>query len=88
MLSLANCEFYKDRIQYLGHVISEEGLFVDPEKVRSILNWTIPKDVSDIRSFMGISGYYKIFTEGFSKLAYLITSLPKKGKKIEWTTKC
>ena len=48
----------------------------------------IPKNVTDIRSFMGITGYYKKFIEGFSKIAYPITSLQKKGKKFDWSEKC
>jgi hypothetical protein len=69
------CDFYQSRIQYLGHVISEEGISVDLEKIRAIMEWPIPKDVVDIRSFMGITGYYTRFIEGFSKIAYPITYL-------------
>jgi hypothetical protein len=72
------CDFYQKRIQYLGHVISEEGIAVDPEKIRAIMEWPIPKDVADIRSFMGITGYYRRFIEGFSKIAYPITSYRKR----------
>lgn len=71
----SKCEFYKTIIQYLGHVISKEGLVVDPEKVKSIVNWPIPKDVVVVRSFMGLVGYYRRFIEGFFKIAYPITSL-------------
>jgi hypothetical protein len=82
------CDFYQKRIQYLGHVISEEGIAVDPEKIRAIMEWPIPKDVADIQSFMGITGYYHRFIEGFSKIAYPITSLQKKGTKFIWSQKC
>ena len=82
------CDFYQKRIQYLGHVIYEEGIAVDPEKIRAIMEWPIPKDVADIRSFMGITSYYSRFIEGFSKIAYLITSLQKKGTKFTWSQKC
>jgi hypothetical protein len=85
---LSKCEFYKDQIQYLGHVISKEGIAVDPDKIKAIMNWPEPKDVSDIRSFMGITGYYQKFIEGFSKIAYPITSLQKKGTKFIWSEKC
>jgi hypothetical protein len=76
------CDFYQKKIQYLGHVISAEGIAVDPEKIRSIMEWPIPKDVGDIRLFMGITEYYRKFIEGFSKIAYPITSLQKKGTKL------
>jgi hypothetical protein len=76
------CDFYQKKIQYLGHVISAEGIAVDPEKIRSIMEWSIPKDMGDIRLFMGITEYYRKFIEGFSKIAYPITSLQKKGTKL------
>ena len=75
---LTKCDFYKDKIQYLGHVVSKEGIIVDPDKIKAIMGWPIPKDVLDIRSFMGITGYYRKFIEGFSKIVYPITSLQKK----------
>jgi hypothetical protein len=49
------CDFYQKEIQYLGHVISAEGIVVDPEKMKAIMEWPVPKDVADIRSFMGIT---------------------------------
>ena len=72
MLSLnSKCEFYKDKIQYLGHVISEEGISVDPDKIKAIIDWNVPKNVIDVWSFMGITGYYKKIIEGFWKLQIL-----------------
>jgi hypothetical protein len=59
---LSKCEFYKDQIQYLGHIISKEGITVDPNKIKTIMNWPEPKDVSGIRSFMSITIYYQKFT--------------------------
>ena len=82
------CAFFQKEIQYLGHVISSEGITVDPEKIKSIMECPVPKDVADIRSFMGITGYYNRFIEGFSKIAYPITSLQKKGTKFNWSQKC
>ena len=75
------CDFYQKEIQYLGHVISAEGIVVDPEKTKSIMEWLVPKDVANIRSFIEITGYYCRFIEGFSNIAYPITSLQKKGTK-------
>jgi hypothetical protein len=82
------CDFYQKEIQYLGHVILVEGIVVDPEKIKAIMEWPVPKDVVDIRSFMGITGYYRRFIEGFSKIADPITSLQKKGTKFNWLQKC
>jgi hypothetical protein len=74
-------DFYQKKIQYLGHVISAEGIAVNLEEVRAIIEWPVPKDVEDIRSFMRITKYYCRFIEGFSKIAYPIMSLQKKGTK-------
>ena len=69
------CDFYKEKIQYLGHVISAEGITVDPEKIRTIIEWKVPKNTIDIQYFMGLASYYLNFIEGFSNIDFLITSL-------------
>eukprot|EP00253_Pinus_taeda_P006753 PITA_06753 len=84
----SKCDFFKEEIQYLGHVITKEGIAVDPEKIKAIMDWPVPKDVADVRSFMGLAGYYRRFVEGFSKVAFPITSLQKKGKTFHWTPNC
>ena len=71
----------------MGHIISEQGLAVDPEKIKAIRDWLVPTDVSAVRSFIGIVGYYRRFVERFSAIAYPITSLQRKGTKFEWTEK-
>ena len=76
---LSKCDFYRDRIQYLGHIISEEGTSVDPEKIESIMNWPTPRNLTDVISLMGLAGYYRRFIEGFSKVAHAITSFQKRG---------
>ena len=76
---LSKCDFYRDRIQYLGHIISEEGISVDPEKIEAIMNWPTPRNVTDVRSFMGLAGYYWRFIEGFSKVAHAINFCKRRG---------
>ena len=71
----SKCDFFKDKIQYLGHVVTKDRIFVDPEKIRAIEDWPVPKDVTDVQSFMGITGCYQRFIEGFSRIANPITSL-------------
>jgi hypothetical protein len=71
--------FYQREIHYLGHIISKNGIVVDPEKIKSIEEWTTPRNVVEVRSFIGLEGYYKRFIEGFSQIVYPITSLKKKG---------
>lgn len=76
----SKCDLFKDKIQYLGHVINKNRIAMDPEKVRTIMEWMVSKDVANITSFMGLTRYYRRFVEGFSRVAYPVTSLQKKGK--------
>jgi hypothetical protein len=85
---LSKCSFYQKKIHYLGHIISEQGITIDQEKIEAIRGWPTPRNVSDIRSFMRLDGYYRRFIEGFSNISHPITSLQKKGTKFEWTLKC
>ena len=85
---LSKCDFYKDKIHYLGHIISDEGISVDPEKIEAIMNWPTPRNVADVRSFMGLVGCYRRFIEGFSKVPRSIISLQKNGIKFEWKPRC
>jgi hypothetical protein len=82
------CEFFQKQVHYLGHVIYEEGVVVDLENIRPIMDWPTQKDVSDIISFMGLAGYYRRFIKGFSNIGFPITSLQKKGVKFLWTSEC
>jgi hypothetical protein len=72
---------YQKKIHYLGNIISKDGIAVDPKKIESIKEWSAPKNVTKVRSFMGLVGYYRIFIEGLSNIAHPITSLQKKGVK-------
>jgi hypothetical protein len=85
---LSKCSFYQKKIHYLGHIISKDGIAVDPKKIKSIREWLVPKNVIEVRSFMGLTGYYRRFIEGFSKIVHQITSLQKKGVKFQWTLDC
>jgi hypothetical protein len=82
---LNKCEFWLKEVSFLGHIISEGGIFVDPSKVKDVLSWNTPQNVSDIRSFLGLAGYYRRFIEGFSKISKPMTELLEKGKTFEWT---
>jgi hypothetical protein len=71
----SKCEFWLDQVEFLGHVISKEGIAVNPSKVASVLEWEAPKNVKQIRGFLGMAGYYQRFIEGFSKIAGPMTKL-------------
>ena len=84
-LKPSNCEFFKKRIKYLGHIVPEEGVSTDPKKVEAVLNWPAQKTVYDVRAFLGFVGYYRRFIKGFSKVALplrkLLIGLESQGKK-------
>ena len=69
------CEFFKSEICYLGHIISGDRIYVDSSKIRAIVDWPTPMNVSEVRSFMGLASYYRKFVSHFSKIAHPITSL-------------
>ena len=77
----SKCEFWLKELIFLGHVVSAAGVAMIPDKIQAILDWPTPKSVKDIRSFLGLAGYYYRFIEGFSKIAKALTDLLKKEKK-------
>ena len=81
------CEFWLREVTFLGHVVSAEGIMVDPQKIEAILEWKPPNSVTEIRSFLGLAGYYRRFVEGFSVLAAPLTKLIRKVAPLVWTNK-
>jgi hypothetical protein len=79
---LDKCEFWLEEVVFLGHVISAEGIFVDPRKVEAVLKWERPTNVTEIRSFLGLAGYYRRFIEGFSTIASPLTKLTRKEVRL------
>ena len=75
-------------MDFLGHVISGEGIAVDPAKVDTVTSWESPTTVGEIRSFLRLAGYYRRFIENFSKIAEPMTELLKKDTKFKWTEEC
>ncbi|WVZ89681.1 hypothetical protein U9M48_036053 [Paspalum notatum var. saurae] len=84
----SKCAFWLKEVSFLGHILSEKGVAVDPSKVKDVLNWKQPETVTEIRSFLGLAGYYRRFIKDFSKTAKPMTSLTKKNAKYVWSSNC
>ncbi|GJY78017.1 putative reverse transcriptase domain-containing protein [Tanacetum coccineum] len=80
----SKCEFWLKEVQFLGHVVNRDGIHMDPSKVESVKNWKIPESSTEIRSFLGLAGYYRRFIENFSKIAKPLTLLTQKNKTYVW----
>ncbi|GJZ36007.1 putative reverse transcriptase domain-containing protein [Tanacetum coccineum] len=82
----SKCDFWLESVQFLGHVINNKGVHVDPAKVEAIRNWSAPTTPKEVRQFLGLAGYYRRFIEGFSLISKPLTKLTQKNKKYEWGT--
>ncbi|KAJ0921089.1 putative nucleotidyltransferase, Ribonuclease H [Helianthus annuus] len=83
----SKCDFWLREVRFLGHVVSERGIQVDPAKVEAVMNWQEPKTPTEIRSFLGLAGYYRRFIENFLRIAAPLTSLTRKKIKFDWGPK-
>jgi hypothetical protein len=84
----SKCEFWLTSVKFLGHTISHDGISVDPSKVQEVMDWKPPKSVHQIRSFLGLEGYYRRFIPDFSRIAKPMIELLKKGVKFVWSEAC
>nr|GEX85066.1 putative reverse transcriptase domain-containing protein [Tanacetum cinerariifolium] len=83
----SKCEFWIPKVQFLRHVIDSKRIYVNPAKIESIKDWASPKAPTEIRQFLGLTGYYRRFIEGFLKIAKSMTKLTQKNVKFEWGEK-
>jgi hypothetical protein len=81
-------EFWLRTVPFLGHVLSEDGISVDPSKVQEVMDWKAPTTVHEVHSFLRLAGYYRCFIPDFSKIAKPMTSLLQKDHKFVWTEEC
>ena len=84
----SKCEFWLTEVRFLGHVVSASGVSVDPEKVEAVMSWERPKSVFEIRSFLGLAGYYRRFIKDFSRTAAPMTRLTRNEVKFDWDDRC
>ena len=74
-------------MSFLSHIVSAKGIRVDPVKIEAVMNWKPPRNVTEVKRFLGLAGYYRRFVRGFSVIASPLTKLLRKGIKFEWTNK-
>jgi hypothetical protein len=84
----SKCEFWLKKVPFLGHVLSEDGISVDPTKVQEVLDWKPSTLIYEVLSFLGLASYYRRFIPDFSKIAKPMTRLLQKDEKFVWTTEC
>ncbi|CAN6486610.1 unnamed protein product [Victoria cruziana] len=84
----SKCEFWLKKVSFLGHIISKDGVTVDPMKVKAVHDWSTPRNISEICSFLGLAGYYRKFIQDFSRIASPMTKLLQKGVKFTWSEAC
>ncbi|GFY34037.1 retrovirus-related Pol polyprotein from transposon 412 [Trichonephila clavipes] len=87
-LNPSKCKFFQKEVNYLGHIISAEGVRTDPEKVSAVKNWKRPENLRELRSFLGLCTYYRKFVKGFSNIARPLHKLTESKQKFQWAKEC
>ena len=87
-LKPSKCSLLQRSVSFLGHIISAEGIATDPRKVSDITGWPVPRNVKEVRAFVGICGYYRRYVENFASIAKPLYQLTEKNHKFEWTADC
>jgi hypothetical protein len=87
-LKPSKCCIMRERIKFLGHVVDEEGVTTDPEKTAAVENWPVPRNVHEVRAYVGLAGYYRKHIKDFSNIARPLHALTQKQKLFQWTAEC
>lgn len=84
----SKCDFWMEKVAFLGHLLTTEGVMVDLEKIEAVSGWKSPRNVTEIRSFLVVAGFYRCFILGFSAIAKPMTNLLKNNTSFDWSNKC
>jgi len=87
-LKPSKCRLLQNHVAFLGHIVSENGISTDPEKVRAVADWPTPTNLREVRSFVGLCSYYRRFVEGFARISATLHDMTKKGRTFCWTSEC
>ena len=87
-LKAKKCDLFARKVEYLGHVITEDGTATSASKTKAINEWPVPSNASEVRSFLGLCSYYRKFVSGFAEIASPLHALTTKGKDFQWTEEC
>ena len=88
LVKLSKCDFWLKEVSFLCHIVSIKGIRVDPAKIEAIVSWKPPRNVTEVRSFLGLARYYRRFVKGFFIIESSLTKLLRKGVKFVWDNKC
>lgn len=86
LLKLSKCSFALQTREYLGHIISQQGMSTDPKKIEAVANWPTPTDVKQLHGFLGLSGYYRKFIKNYGLLSKPLSDLLNKDSLFHWTS--
>ena len=87
-LKARKCTLFATEAEYLGHVVSEQGISTHPDKIAAVQNWQTPTNVTELRSFVGFCSYYRRFVKNFALIAKPLHDLTKKGTNFVWSDQC
>ena len=87
-IALDKCKWHRSKVNFLGYIISTEGVEMDQERIRTVVEWEAPDSVKGVQSFLGFANFYRRFIEGYSKLTRPLTDLTKKSGKFFWSDEC